>query len=136
MTASTIAAGDRAAISGALELEAVEGDQRDRGASMDPHGSETLARSDPSTNPRSRSRRPRSIVAATDMAMSVVEDGRLRKGRIASIVEQEVELVIAEQAEVVEVAAADQHPVVDTQDLGVGQLRMEEDLTPASISRA
>ena len=43
-------------------------------------------------------------------------------------VELQVQLVVAEQRKVVEVASTDEHLVVDPQDLGVGHLGVEEDL--------
>ena len=44
------------------------------------------------------------------------------------VVEQQVELVVAEERQVVEVAAADEDLVVDPQHLGVGHLGVEQDL--------
>ena len=76
---------------------------------------------------------PWALVEATagvDMPDELVEDAALRQLGDGRVGEQQVQLVVAEERQVVEVAAPDEDLVVDAQDLGVGHLRVEQDLRP------
>ena len=76
----------------------------------------------------SRSRIDVGTVAATDIAMSGSKISASTRSGDRVVLEQQVQLVVAEQAQVIQIAAADEHPVVDAQDLGVRHLGMEQDL--------
>ena len=77
---------------------------------------------------QARARAPLGTVAGVDIADELIEDRGFRERRDGRVVEQEVQLVVPEERQVVEVAAADEDPIVDPQHLGMGHLGVEEDL--------
>ena len=89
-----------------------------------------IATSGPSSHSTSFSRKPVGTVAATDIATSSSKTWRSVGSTTSGLFEQEVQLVVPEQAQIVEVAAADEHPIVDPEDLGVGHVGMEQDRRP------
>ena len=99
-----------------LELQAVEGHEVawPRDVRRTRHAQSTLETRS-MTRFQVRSRADVGTVAGDGHRDERFEDLRLHQRRDRVVLEQQVQLVVAEQAEVVQVAAADEHAVIDAQ---------------------